>query len=361
MTRSRTISLALTVFVLLAVFTGCQKKQTGAAKNLQELTPFQLGHLNSTAHLLGFVAVEEGFFNEEGLNVTMVQLASGTDLTAGLEAGKLDAAFIGSVSVITQQNAGHDVTVFGGAMTNGHGYVLKTKFIPVDFKEGDISVLKGRNISTVKNTPQDFELQVLLREKGIGIGEGPDKVNVVYFDSQKDAFNALASDQIDGTSVYSPYASIAKNLGHTVVYYCNQVSHFENQPCCRQVALTSALAAKPELYTAFERAIIKAYKFSQENHPKTVEDVAKYITIDKKDIEYEVYGGHSVSHPDPDKKAMTELKNGVVEFGYTNGTDYDIEKYYNLDIYRKALAQILAKNPGDSFYKSLEEHLNSAN
>jgi NitT/TauT family transport system substrate-binding protein len=347
---------------LLAVFTGCNaKNQTGAVKKAQELTPFQLGHLNSTAHLLGFVAREEGFFKEEGLDVTLVQLASGTDLTAGLEAGKLDAAFIGSVSVVTQQNAGHDITIFGGAMTNGHGYVLKSKFIPNEFKDGDITLLKGRNISTVKNTPQDFELQVLLREKSIGIGEGPDKVNVVYFDSQKDAFNALAGEQIDGTSVYSPYASIAKNLGHTVVYYCNQVSHFEDQPCCRQVALTSALDAKPELYTAFQRAIIKAYKFSQENREKTIEHVAKYITIDKKDIEYEVYGGHSISHPDPDKKAMTALKKSVVEFGYTNGVDYDLDKLYNLDIYRKALTQILAENPNDSVYKSLETHFNSSN
>jgi NitT/TauT family transport system substrate-binding protein len=246
-------------------------------------------------------------------------------------------------------------------MSNGHGYVLKSKYIPVGFKVGDITVLKGRNIASVKNNATDYELQVLLRQKGIETGEGLDKVNIIYFDSQKDAYNALASEQIDGVSVYSPYASIAKNAGHTVVYYCNEVNTFENEPCCRQVALTSALAAKPDTYIAFERAIIKAYKFSQENHAKTVEDVAKHITIDKKDIEYEVYGGHALSHPDPDKKATATLKKGVVEFGYTNSADYDIDKLYNLDIYRKALTQILAKNPNDSVYKSLETHFNSAN
>ncbi|MDR2717917.1 MAG: ABC transporter substrate-binding protein [Treponema sp.] len=362
MTRTKKIPIAVTLCALLAAFTSCRAKtQTGTARNAQEQTAFQLGLLVGTSHLFGLVGVEEGFFQEEGLNVTPTFFSSSGELVAGLESGKLDAAFIGSVPTITNQAAGHDITIFGGAMTNGHGYVLKSKYIPTGFREGDITVLKGRNIANVRNSMQDYELLVLLRQNGIGIGEGPDKVNIIYFESQKDAFNALAGDQIDGVSVYTPYASIAKNLGHTVVYYCNKVSVFENQPCCRQVALTGALAARTDTYIAFERAIIKAYKFSQENHEKTVEDVAKYTPIDKKDIEYEIYGGHAFSHPDPDKKATATLKKGVVEFGYSNGADYDIEKLYNLDIYRKALTRVLAENPNDSIYKSLETHFNSAN
>ncbi len=38
-----------------------------AAANLEK-TNFNVGYLNSTAHLLAFVAQEEGFFQEEGLN-----------------------------------------------------------------------------------------------------------------------------------------------------------------------------------------------------------------------------------------------------------------------------------------------------
>jgi len=317
--------------------------------------------MNSTAHLLAFVAKEEGFFKEEGFNATLLEINNTPELVTGLESGKLDVAFVGSVGSVTRQASGHDLTIFGGAMSNGHGYVLKTKYIPANFSEGDITVLKGRNIATVKNTIQDYELLFLLKKNGIEVGEGPDKVNIVYFGSHVDSFNSLSSEQIDGAHVGSPYASIAKKQGHTVVFYCDKINEFENQPCCRQVALTSALAAKPDFYIAFERAMIKAYKFSQENHAKTIEDVAKYITIDKKDIEYEVYGGYALSHPDPDKKAMALLKRDVIKIGFTNNTDYDLEKYYNTDIYRKALAQLLAENPNDPIYKSMEERFASAN
>lgn len=354
----KTILIAVIIFVLMTVFTSCSK--TG--KSEQKLTSFQLGHLNGTPHLFGFVAAEEGFFQEEGLNVTLALFSSAGEMVAGLESGKLDAAFIGSVPTVTSQAAGHNLTIFGGAMTNGHGYVLKNKYIPANFKEGDITVLKGRNIATVRNSVYDYELLFLLRKNGIEIGEGPDKANIVYFGSHKDAFAAYASEQIDSVCVTSPYTSIVKNEGNsTVVYFCNKASDFENQPCCRQVALTKSLADRPDTYIAFERAIIKAYKFVQENHTKTVEDVAKHVTVDKKDIEYEVYAGYALSHPDPDKKATTTLKKDLVSFGYTNGVDYDIEKLYNLDIYKRALEQVLAKNPNDSIYKSLDAHFNSAN
>ena len=44
--------------------------------NSLEKTSFNLGHLNSTAHLLGFVAKEEGYFEEEGLDVTLTLFSS---------------------------------------------------------------------------------------------------------------------------------------------------------------------------------------------------------------------------------------------------------------------------------------------
>jgi NitT/TauT family transport system substrate-binding protein len=349
-----------TIFSLSACSQSSTAPQTADAGKLEQTT-FALGHLNSTAHLLGFVAAEEGFFKEEGLTVTLTQFASAGELVSGLESGKLDAAFIGSVPLITNQANAHDLTIFGGAMTNGHGYVIKSKYIPANFKEGDISVLKDRNVASVKNSVQDLELLVLLKNANIEIGTGPDKVNIVYFASQKDAFNALAGNEIDAASVYSPYASIAKNAGHTVVYYCNELEVFKDQPCCRQAALTTALAAKPNTYTAFERALIKAYKFSQENQSKTVDDVAKYITIDKKDIQYEVYGGHALSNPDPDKESTLALKDSVVKFGYTQGKDYDITKLYNTTTYKTALEQLVAQNPNDKVYGKLLEYYKTAN
>ena len=128
----------------------------------------------------------------------------------------------------------------------------------------------------------------------------------------------------------------------------------KNQPCCRQVAYTPALKAAPKSYKAFERALIKAYKFSQENQPKTIKDVKKYIDINEDYIKTEVYGGFSFSSPDPDKQGTSNLKTTVVELGYTK--DYDINKLYNTSIYKDALDSLLAEAPNDKIYKELKEH-----
>ncbi|MBQ3946954.1 MAG: ABC transporter substrate-binding protein, partial [Ruminococcus sp.] len=246
----------------------------------------------------------------------------------------------------------HDVSIFGGAMTNGHGYVIKPEYADED--ELGVEILKGRNVASVKNSVQDAELQILLKNAGIEIGEGDDEVNIVYFDSQKDAYAALLNQSIDAASVYSPYASLAKSQGYKVVYYCAHEKALENQPCCRQVAKTSSLSDSPNTYKALERAFIKAYHFTQTDHEGTVDDVKKYIDIEEDFIDTEVYGGYSVSSPDPDKKGTLTLKDTIIELGYTD--DYDIEPYYNTDIYKQALESILKENPDDDIYKSLKEH-----
>ena len=316
-----------------------------------EKTDINIGYLNSTAHLLAFVAAEEGYFKEEGLKVTLTQFSSAAELVNGLESDKLDAAFIGSVPTLTFQSQGHDVSIFGGAMTNGHGYVIKSEFTDKD--EAGVEILKGRNVASVKNSVQDAELQILLKDAGIEIGEGKDKVNIVYFDSQKDAYAALMNKSIDAASAYSPYTSLAKSQGYKVVYYCAHEEALKNQPCCRQVAKTSAIKDNPNTYTALERAFIKAYHFTQTDHEKTVKDVKKYIDIEEEFIDTEVYGGFSVSSPDPDKKGTLTLKDTIIDLGYTD--DYDIEPYYNTDIYKAALESIIAEG-SDDIYDSLKEH-----
>ena len=357
--KKRLITLGLAL-ALIAGATGCSQTGTNtsaategqAAQAAQAAAvEFNLGYLNSTAHLLGFVAKEEGYFAEEGLNVTLTLFASAAELANGLESDKLDVAFIGSVPSLTFQSQGHELTIFGGAMTNGHGYVIKSEFANGG---SGVELLKDRNVASVKNSIQDAELQILLKNAGIEIGDGEGQVHIVYFDSQKDAYAALANDTIDAASVYSPYASLAKSQGYEIVYRCSEEEALQNQPCCRQVAHTPDLAASPDTFVSFERALIKAYKFTQENEAGTIADVKKYIDIDEEFIKTEVYGGYGSSNPDPDKQGTTALKKSIVELGYTE--DYDINAVYNTEIYKKALDSLISESPDDKVYAELKAH-----
>lgn len=323
------------------------------------LTKVNLGHLNSTAHVLAFVAQEEGFFADEGLEVTLSQFSSGTELVSGLEAGKLDLAFVGSVPAIVSQANGHDVSIFGGAMSNGHGYVIDSKYTE-GLDSWDVSILKGKNVAVPRTTVQELELLQILDHYGLTYAEdGTADVNLVYFDSQKDAYAALASPEIDAASCYSPYTAIAVDDGYSIVYRCSDEAIFQNQPCCRQLALTQALTADPQKFEAIERALIRAYDFFQTNHEQTVADVKNYIDIPEDQIDFELYEGYADSNPDPDKIATSQLKDDAVAFGYVE--DYDINSYYNTEIYAAALESLISEDPNNAVYQQLQQHFEAAN
>ena len=147
---------------------------------------------------------------------------------------------------------------------------------------------------------------------------------------------------------------IAQSQGYDIVYRCSEEEALKNQPCCRQVAYTPSLEKYPNSFKAFERALIKAYKFTQENEDKTITDVKKYIDIEEDLIRTEVYGGYGTSNPAPDKQGTAALKNSIVELGYTE--DYDFDAHYNTKIYSEALESLIAESPDDKVYAELKAH-----
>lgn len=350
-----TLSAALAASVAL---TGCASSGGSATEAKYTVN---IGHLNSTAHVLAFVAQEEGFFADEGIDATLTQFSSSAELVSGLESGKLDVSLIGSVPTLVNQSSGHDLSIFGGAMTNGHGLVIKSKYTE-GLDSWDVTILKGRNVAVPTNTVQQLETYQALTDAGLTYSEEADAiangydVQITIFESQKDAYNALTNEEIDAVTTYSPYTSIAVNDGYSVVFNCADLEHFKNQPCCRQVALSSALSEEPEKFEAFERAIIKAYAFYKANQDQTVADVKTYIDIPDSEISYELYTeGYCDSNPDPDYQATADLKADALDFGYIE-SDFDLSKYYNLDIYKNALESLIAEDSSNETYAALEEH-----
>ena len=360
LSRRSFLKAALAGAGAIAVFgaTGCAGGASGSAAGSAATTyDVGIGHLNSTAHLLAFVAKEEGFFEEEGVRATLTQFSSASELVSGLESGKLQVAFIGSVPTLVNASNGHDISVFGGAMTNGHGYVIKSEYTK-GLSSWDPTILKGKNVAVPRTTVQELELYEICKKYGLTYGEGDGyDVRITYFESQKDAYNAFSNAEIDAVSAYSPYTSIAVADGASVVYKCYEEDIFKNQPCCRQVALTEELDKNPDLYAAVERAFIKAYAFYKNpaNKDKTIADVKAYIDIPEDEIEYEVFTpDYCDSNPDPDYQATLALKNDAVEFGYLK--DFDLAKHYNTSIYDKALAELEAADSSNTYYAELRKH-----
>ena len=358
--RKMLIAVLLIGVFTMAMLSGCGSSEdadTSDSSETKETVAFNLGTLATTGHILGFVAKEEGFFEEEGLDVEITRFSSAAEMAAALEGAKLDAAFFGSVPAVTFQSQGRDLTIFGGAMSNGHGYVIKKESMEQG-KEG-LELLVDKNVAVAKYSVMDAELQQLLKEAGIEVGDGAGQVHIQYFDTPGDCYASLSNQEIDASCVFPPYISRAEKEGYEKVYLCAEMESCKDQPCCRAIAETTNFKDNPEKFVAFERAIIKAYKFYQENHEETIADAANYIDLDQDILEMELYGGYGRSYPDPDKKATIAFKDVLLDLGIIE--DYDIEPLYNLDIYREALDSIIAEYPDDEIYQELAKHFKECN
>jgi len=51
--------------------------------------------------------------------------------------------------------------------------------------------------------------------------------------------------------------------------------------CCRLTVHTQDAQARRVVWQHFVRAILRAEKFTAENHAKTVDDIAKYLKLDR--------------------------------------------------------------------------------
>ena len=85
------------------------------------------GYLPSNGDALIFVAKEEGFWDEEGLNVELYQFTKGTEGYNSLFGNKLDTVGAGTSDPATYIAQGAEITIIGGLMSEGQFLVADSR------------------------------------------------------------------------------------------------------------------------------------------------------------------------------------------------------------------------------------------
>jgi NitT/TauT family transport system substrate-binding protein len=321
---------------------------SGTQENVpQELTKFDVGYLATPGHVLYFVAKEQGYFEEEGLDVELFQFTNSGEGLGAIQAGKLDAGSFGTAAPLAFISKGSDFTIFGGQQTEGHALIASPEKAE-ELKE--LANYKGKTIATVRLSTGDVVFRGALTEAGI---DWKTELTISELDSPAAVLEAVKKGSVDAGIVWTPYVEMAKAQGLEAVTYSGDL--LKEHPCCRQVALSSAIKESPEKYEKFMTALIKAYDFYKTNQDETVDIISKYVQIDTTLIQQETYGGHIFSIPDPNKEGVIEFWNFMNKIGYIE-SDVSIENHINIDIYRNALDGLVSKFPENETYKDLKAH-----
>ena len=243
-------------------------KSTSTKK--QELTPVTL---NEVAHSIFYapmyVAIEEGYFEEEGLDLTLVTGFGADKVLTALISGEADIGFMGAeASIYACQEGATDPAVNFAQLTQRAGNFLVAREEMSDFKWEDLKgkkVLGGR-----KGGMPEMVFEYILKKNGIDPQKDLTIDQSIDFGSTAAAFSG---GQADYTIEFEPSATAleAENSGYVVASLGVDSGYV---PYTAYSAKTSYLNANPNIIQKFTNALQKGMDFVQSHTP---EEIAKVI------------------------------------------------------------------------------------
>ena len=146
----RVFSIILCCSLLCGLISGCGNKDIKTDTSKQSLTPVTL---NEVAHSIFYapmyVAIENGYFKEQGIDLTLVTGFGADKTMTALLSGEADIGFMGPETTVYAYNQGASDTVLNFAqLTQRAGNFLVAREADSEFQWTDIkgcTVLGGRD------------------------------------------------------------------------------------------------------------------------------------------------------------------------------------------------------------------------
>jgi NitT/TauT family transport system substrate-binding protein len=317
-----------------------------------------VGHLPATGHTKYFIAKEAGFFDEEGLDVRLVEFTNSADGLAAIRSGKLDIGSFSTTAPLLHIAKGADLRILGGVMGEDAAIAVRQ-----DSPLASLEDLRGKKIATVRLATGDAVLRGALARAGIDLKKD---VTIFELKSPPAVLEAIKSGQVDAGVTWGPHDQRAGEYGLKII--ARSKTLWPGHPCCRLASLQDTLLKRekdaPGVWVRFLRAFLKAEKFGRDNHEQTVAYLAKYVKLDKALLEKAYYGGFLDQTTDPNVSGIVEFyavmrASGQIEDAPT--VPADIKPFINTRYYADALDSLIKEQPAEPFWKELKTTFASRN
>lgn len=196
--RSLSISVAATAALALGL-AGCSSATTSGGDDAANAEPIRMGTQPWLGYGGWFIAEEEGYFAERGLNVELSNFNADAEMNAALVADRIDMANVGAQAALQFVEEGLDVSIV----------------LLLDSATGADAIIAGSGINSMKDLAGKsvaFERgatsEILLAEALDAAGMSFDDIKVVEADADQVA-PMLVSDRVEAGVTYEPYISEA--------------------------------------------------------------------------------------------------------------------------------------------------------
>jgi ABC-type nitrate/sulfonate/bicarbonate transport system substrate-binding protein len=265
----KVISLLLTVSMTTVLFVGCSTKKEDAKKEeaLEKVTVI-LDWLPNTNHTGLYVAKDNGYFKEEGLEVEIIQPAEGSTSTL-IAAGK------GDFGVSYQE----DVTY---ARTSKDPLPIKAIATIIQHNTSGFAAPVEKNIKAPKDfegktyggwgSPSEEAILKALMEK-----DKADFSKLKMVDAGSEDFFAVTKKAIDFEWIFYGWTGIEAKLKNIPIDYIDigKLNSDLDYYTPVIIANENKLKENPEMAKKFLRAVTKGYEFSMEKPEESAKILLK--------------------------------------------------------------------------------------
>jgi NitT/TauT family transport system substrate-binding protein len=335
--RGVTVALMMVAMVLVP---SCRKKVASP----QKLVTLKVGHLPVTGHAKFFVAKEEKFFEQEGLDVQLTEFTNSADGLAALRAGQLDLGAFGTTAPLVHIAKGADLRIIGGVMGEDAA-IITTKEKAAGVKS--VADLKGKKVATVRLATGDAVLRGALVKVGL---DWKKDLEIFEVKNPPAVIESVKSGQVDVGVVWGPHDLRAEEQGLVVVIRSKDLQ--PGHPCCRLTINQKDLDTKGDVWQRFIRAILKAERFSKTNQEATIRDIVKYVKIDPALAKKAFYSPFLDQSTDPNLTAIQEFWKTMKTSNFIE-SEAEIAPFVDGKNYLAALESLEKENPQDPYWKAL--------
>ena len=219
-----------------------------------------------------YIAIENGYFEDEGLDIEQVTVDA-AHVSEAIGADQVDVG-MGLIGKLLQPLENGLPIKFTTGIHTGCQKLL----VPGDSDIKTVADLKGKNIGV----PGLADAGTLITKRslnaeGIDISDGSSEVTFTVF-SRNDLAQALQNKAVDAIVLGDPQAAVAQDqYGLTALIDTATDPTYKDEYCCNAFVTSKLAEENPEAAAAFTRAVQKGAQWVEE-HP---EETAKII-VDKK-------------------------------------------------------------------------------
>ncbi len=262
------LSVLLLTFVMLLTFFGCSKNKSNEIEGnkVQKVTLNEVAH--SIFYAPQYVAIEKGYFLEEGIELNLVTGFGADKVMTSLVSGDADIGFMGSeASIYVYTGGSADYAVNFAQLTQRAGNFLVSRQSYSNFTWNDV---KGKTIlgGRAGGMPQML-LEYILKKQGIDPKKDVEIIQNIDFGSTAAAYSSGLGDF---TAEFEPTATTIENEGRGYVVASMGVDS-GYVPYTAYCAKKSYLEKNPEIIQSFTNAIQKGLDYVNSHTSSEIAEV----------------------------------------------------------------------------------------